>query len=424
MQMLDTFLLQPMSAKKAKAARRQAAAHDPAVQATRHAQRHAPSWPLLAIRVLGALGLVIGVYLSVLHYQAGAGGSIESAFCGTGTTVNCSLVLSSAYATLFGVPVAVLAAGSYVILLASTFLAVPGLTVLLCGWMFVFSLYMAAISFFSIEAVCPLCTGLYLVNLGLFVSAVVQGRTDATITRPRLAYAALGFSIVLLGIGLTQTEDAAHVTPLQEYIAPPPAEMDMGFVRYYYDQPAVVLRGSERHVEGPADAVLTIHEFVDFRCPQCARARDTLLKFQHANPDDVRIVFRHYPLDQQCNTGMKSQVHPGACAASMAAECAAEQEKFWEYADLLFADQTKFKRTDFDAHARTARLDFEQFSTCMDDGRTEALVKNDIDEALRLEIEATPTLVVNGRIIRGLPPVGKLASLVTLQKQQETGSAP
>lgn len=417
-------MLQPMSAKKAKAARRKAATHDPAVQTARHAQRHAPSWPLLAIRILGALGLVIGVYLSVLHYQAGASGSIESAFCGSGTTVNCSLVLSSAYATLLGIPVAVLAAGSYATLLASTFLAAPGLTVLLCGWMFVFSLYMAAVSFFTIGAVCPLCTGLYLVNLGLFVSALVQGRTDHTITPPRLAYAALGFSIVLLAIGLTQTEDAAHVTPLQEYLAPPPAEMDMSFVRYYYDQPAVVLRGSERHVEGPADAALTIHEFVDFRCPQCANARDTLLKFQHANPDDVRIVFRHYPLDQQCNTSMQGQVHPGACAASMAAECAAEQGKFWEYADLLFADQAKFKRADFDAHARTARLDFEQFSACMDDGHTEALVKNDIDEALRLEIKATPTLVVNGRLIRGLPPVNKLATLVTLQKQQETSGTP
>ena len=417
-------MLQPMSAKKAKAARRKTATHDPAVQTERHAQRRVPSWPPLAIRVLGALGLIIGVYLSVLHYQAGTSGSIESAFCGSGTTVNCSLVLSSAYATLFGIPVAVLAAGSYAVLLASTFLAAPGLTSLLCGWMFVFSLYMAAVSFFTIGAVCPLCTGLYLVNLGLFASALVQGRADHTITPPRLAYATLGFSVLLLGIGLTQTEDAAHVTPLQEYLAPSPAEMDMSFVRYYYDQPAVVLRGSERHVEGPADAMLTIHEFVDFRCPQCAKARDTLLKFQRANPDDVRIVFRHYPLDQQCNTSMQGQVHPGACAASMAAECAAEQGKFWEYADLLFAEQTRFKRTDFDAHARTARLDFEQFSACMDDGRATALVKNDIDEALRLEIKATPTLVVNGRVIRGLPPVSKLATLVTLQKQQETGGVP
>ncbi len=424
MQMLDTFLLQPMSAKKAKAARRKAATPDPALQTTRQGARRAPSWPMLAIRVLGALGLVLGVYLSLLHYQAGASGSIGSALCGSGTTVNCSLVLSSAYAMLFEVPVAMLAAGTYAALLASTFLAPPGLTVLLCGWMFVFSLYMAAISFFTIGAVCPVCTGLYVVNLGLLVSAVAQARADQTLTRPRLASASLGFAVGLLGIGLTQAENAASVTPLQEYLAPSPAEMDQSFVRYYYDQPAVVLRGSERHVEGPADAVLTIHEFVDFRCPQCARARDTLLKFQRANPNDVRVVFRHYPLDQQCNTSMKGQVHPGACGASMAAECAAEQGKFWEYADLLFAEQTKFKRTDFDAHARTARLDFEQFCACMDDGRTEALVKNDIDEALRLGVEATPTLVVNGRLIRGLPPVHKLASLVTLQKQPDTSATP
>ncbi len=417
-------MLQPMSAKKAKAERRKAATQETATQAERNAKNPVPSWPPLVLRVLGALGLAIGLYLSILHYQAGASGPIESAFCGTGTTVNCSLVLSSAYATLFGIPVAVLATGSYAALLASTFLAGSGLTILLCGWMFVFSLYMAALSFFTLGAVCPLCTGLYVVNIGLFISAVVLGRADNTITTSRLAYAALGFGIFLLGIGLTQTEDAAHGTPLQEYLAPTPADMDMSFVRYYYDQPAVVLRGSERHVEGPSDAVLTIHEFVDFRCPQCANARDTLMKFQRANPSDVRIVFRHYPLDQQCNTGMQSQVHPGACAAARAAECAAEQGKFWEYADRLFAEQTEFKRTDFDAHARTARLDFEQFGACMDDGRTEALVKNDIDEALRLEIKATPTLVVNGRIIRGLPPVNKLATLVTLQKQQETGGTP
>ena len=417
-------MLQPMSAKKAKAERRKAATQETATSWERNALRYVPNWPPRALRVLGALGLALGIYLSVLHYQAGASGTIESAFCGTGTTVNCSLVLSSAYATLFGVPVAVLAAGSYAALLVSTFLATPGLTILLCGWMFVFSLYMAALSFFKIGAVCLLCTGLYVVNIGLFISAVALGRAHNTITTPRLAFAALGCALFVLGIGLTQTQDAAHVTPLQEYLAPPPAEMDRSFVRYYYDQPAVVLRGAERHVKGPSDAVLTIHEFVDFRCPQCANARDILLKFQHANPSDVRIVFRHYPLDQQCNTGMKSQVHPGACAAAGAAECAAEQGKFWEYAGLLFADQTKFKRTDFETHARTARLDFEQFSACMDEGRTEALVKNDIDEATRIEVKATPTLVVNGRLIRGLPPIKKLATLVTLQKQQATGGTP
>ena len=412
-------ILQPMSAKKAKAERRQAAAQAAARQVKENSHSQTPSWPLLAIRILGAIGLAIGVYLSVLHYQAGASGTIESAFCGTGTTVNCSLVLGSVYAQLFGVPVAALAAATYVTLLGSTFLASPGLTILLCGWMFVFSLYMAALSLFKIGAICTMCTGLYLINTGLFISAIVMGRASNTVTTPRLAYTALGFAVFLLGIGLTQTKDAAFVTAPKEYLPPAQADIDLNFVRYYHEQPAVVLRGSERHIEGPSNAVLTIHEFVDFRCPQCARARETLMKFQHANPNDVRVVFRHYPLDQQCNPGMRSQVHPGACAAAMAAECAGEQGKFWEYADLLFANQANFRRVDFEAHAQTARLDVEQFTTCMDDGRTEALVKNDIDEAIRLEVKATPTLVVNGRLIRGLPPVKKLATLVTHQKQQE-----
>ena len=403
-----------MSAKKAKADRRKVAQQDGA----HHAPTRVPSWPFLAIRILGALGLGIGMYLSVLHYQAGAEGGIDSAFCGTGTTVNCSLVLSSAYATLFGVPVALWATAAYAALLATTLLSSTGLSLFLCGWIFVFSAYMAELSFITIGAICPLCMSLYLINIGLLISAFVLGRANGALTTPRLAYILTGFAVVLLGIGLAQTKEAATAVTPQQFIAPAPADMDMSFVRYYQEQPAVVLRGAERHVEGPSDAGLTIHEFVDFRCPQCAQARRVLSRLQHANPNDVRIVFRHYPLDQQCNTAMKGQVHPGACTAALAAECAGEQGKFWEYADLLFADQTKYKREDFEEHAKTAGLDSEPFSTCLDERRHESLVKSDIQEAHRIEIKATPTLVINGRVIRGIPPIKKLASLVTLQNKQ------
>ena len=408
-------MLQSMSAKKAKAERRRVAQQGDAHQTP---PPQISSWPLLTIRILGALGLGIGMYLSVLHYQAGADGGIDSAFCGTGTTVNCSLVLSSAYAQLFGVPVALWATVAYAALLATTLLSSTGLSLFLCGWMFAFSVYMAGLSFIKIGAICPLCTSLYLINIGLLISALVLGRANGVLTTPRLACAFTGFVVVLLGIGLTQTKIAATVATPQEFIAPAPAKMDMDFVRYYHEQPAVVLRGAERHVKGPSDAGLTIHEFVDFRCPQCAQARTVLSRLQYANPDDVRIVFRHYPLDQQCNPAMKGQVHPGACTAALAAECAGEQGKFWEYADLLFTHQAKFKREDFEEHARTTGLDFEPFSTCLDERRHESLVQNDIQEARRIEIKATPTLVINGRVIRGIPPVKKLASLVTLQKKQ------
>lgn len=407
-----------MSAKKIKAERRAAAERRTVPPPDGRAGLRGPGRALWIVRGLAGIGLGLAGYLTLLHYEAGATGEIESPLCGAGATINCNLVLGSAYATLFGWPVALYAAATYAALLAGTFLATLWPALLLCGWAFVFSVYMAGLSFFGIGAVCPLCTALYAVNFGLAVSGGLLGRATGSLSGAGLGFAALGFAVVLTGIGLTQARDAAFVTPPQDFLPPVAEDMDAGFVRYYYQQPAVVLRGEDRHVKGPPDAVLTLHEFVDFRCPQCAIASETLHRFQRANPDDVRLVFRHYPLDRGCNSGMKNQVHPGACAAAVAAECAGEQGKFWEYADLLFADQVRFARADFEAHAEALRLNLDGFRACLEETRIRDLVRDDIKEAERIEVQATPTLVANGRLIQGVPPAGKLATLVTLVKTQ------
>ena len=93
-----------MSAKKIKAARRSATR----IEAIRPVPVAPKGWPLLTIRVLATLGLSIGTYLTVLHYQAGTSGTIDSPFCGVGTLVNCSAVLGSAYARILSLPVALI----------------------------------------------------------------------------------------------------------------------------------------------------------------------------------------------------------------------------------------------------------------------------------------------------------------------------
>jgi protein-disulfide isomerase len=143
-----------------------------------------------------------------------------------------------------------------------------------------------------------------------------------------------------------------------------------------------------------------------------------LSRLQAANPDDMRIIFRHYPLDQTCNPNLRAQVHPGACAAAIAAECASEQGKFWEYADLLFADQKQYTRQDLEGHAATLDLDLEGFAACLDDSRMRSRIDEDIEEAERINVKATPTLIINGRLIEGAPPPEKLATLITLEKQR------
>lgn len=113
---------------------------------------------------------------------------------------------------------------------------------------------------------------------------------------------------------------------------------------------------------------------------------------------DVRLVFRHFPLDTSCNPGVPRQIHPTACAAAIAAECAGAQGKFWEYHDYLFDHQDT---SDFVGAARRLGLDAEQFRDCVGRDAAEAVVARDVTRGVDLGIESTPTTYLNGRTIKG-----------------------
>jgi protein-disulfide isomerase len=222
----------------------------------------------------------------------------------------------------------------------------------------------------------------------------------------------------LSGIGWLQHSAAVTATVVDHTRTEP--STDAEFLRHYHSRPHVALSGAERHTKGTADAVLTIAEFVDFRCPSCAQARVVLGELLKQYPEDVRIIFRHYPLDRSCNTSLPRQVHATACAASAAAECASEQGKFWEYADLLFSDQKVYTPRDFQTYAGAVSLDMDEFNACIADGRMRGVVRQDIEEAHRINIKATPSLVINGRLVEGLPSLDKLVALVVLEKSKIT----
>jgi protein-disulfide isomerase len=143
-----------------------------------------------------------------------------------------------------------------------------------------------------------------------------------------------------------------------------------------------------------------------------------LKQISDGNPNDIRVIFRHYPLDSTCNPSVTVQVHPGSCAASIAAECAGSQGQFWEFADLLFADQKEYTRTDLEQLAKKLNLDAGRFQSCLDDSKTKDLIRRDVEEAERIGVKATPTFVINGHFIEGLPTANKLASLVTVERQR------
>lgn len=368
----------------------------------------APPGLLLPLRILAALGLAVGVYLSILHYHAGSSGVIDSPLCAISATLNCNAVLGSTYARLFKIPVATWAALTYALILGVSFLSNLRLLTLLCYWAFAFSVYMAGISLFSIKSACLFCMTLYAINTGLFVCAVLLARVSADFQVQQLLYKLAACAVLVVGLAWWQTRAPAIAASRQPE-----------WFKNYLKQRKVALQAAERYTKGQPVASVTISEFVDFRCPACARLREALTSVLEKHATDARVVFHHYPLDNECNPSLPQQVHAASCLASYAAECAGEQGKFWEYADQLFMNQNRvYSRPDLEVYANTVGLNVNDFNACMNAGRTKQFVRNDIEEAHRIGVNSTPTLVINGRVLPGAPTPEQFAAIIDYEKQQ------
>jgi len=160
---------------------------------------------------------------------------------------------------------------------------------------------------------------------------------------------------------------------------------------------------------GPADAPVTIVEFSDFQCPFCGRAASTVKKIHERYPQQVRIVYRHLPLDQ---------IHPNARPAAEASICADQQGKFWEFHDRIFANQRALANEDLQRYAKETGLDLAAFDSCMKDPKTRAQVDADLSAATQAARAAgkrglgTPAFFVNGVLVSGAKPADEFYRLI------------
>jgi protein-disulfide isomerase len=145
---------------------------------------------------------------------------------------------------------------------------------------------------------------------------------------------------------------------------------------------------------GPRAAPVTVVIFSDFQCPFCTRVEPTLAQLQKAYPNDVRVVWKNYPL----------AMHPQAMPAALAAEAAREQGKFWEMHDLMFQNQGQLAPAQFEAWAKQLGLDAKKFQAASAAPSTRARVEEDARLGARFAAQGTPTLYVNCRQVVGAQP--------------------
>jgi protein-disulfide isomerase len=153
---------------------------------------------------------------------------------------------------------------------------------------------------------------------------------------------------------------------------------------------------------GNPEAPVTVVEFSDFQCPFCVRARPTVNRVRATYGDDVRWVFRHFPLS----------IHEQAPKAAEAAVCAGDQDRFWEMHDQLWENRGQLQIADLKDDAATLKLNTEAFGECLDSGRNAALVEKDTEEGVQLGVSGTPAFFINGRPLIGAQPFEAFASVI------------
>ena len=159
-------------------------------------------------------------------------------------------------------------------------------------------------------------------------------------------------------------------------------------------------------LRGSPKASVTIVEFSDFQCPFCRKLQPTLKSLLSKYDGKVSLAYRDFPL-----RGMHGQAELGAEAA----RCAADQGKFWEFHDLLFANPEKLNRTGLLELARSLQLNEGPFESCLSSGKHRAAVEKDLQDGIQAGVMGTPSVFINGTLLSGAQPESMYERVIELE---------
>jgi protein-disulfide isomerase len=141
------------------------------------------------------------------------------------------------------------------------------------------------------------------------------------------------------------------------------------------------------HIQGPADASVTLLEYGDYECPYCGAAYPIVKEVQDRMGDQLRFVFRNFPITTS---------HPHAEQAAEAAEAAGSQGRFWEMHDTLYENQRRLGDADLRSYAARLGLDLESFERDVAEHVHAPRVREDFMSGVRSGVNGTPTFYING----------------------------
>jgi protein-disulfide isomerase len=369
----------------------------------------------VAAVLLCAFGVAVSIELTRIHVFVHTDPEYHSV-CAMSEGVNCETVAVSPYSVFAGLPVSVWGIAGYALMGALGLWAASrrrlhpswpwGLLILLAIFSAGASAVLAFVSATRIDSLCLFCMGTYAINAALLALCIVAlskarlrlgtalaGDLRALFARPVLAAALIAAGAATL-VALEAFVPTYWKTPGWDDLPPLASGTD----------------GDGHHWIGARDPELTIVEFSDYECPHCRAAHKDVRLLAADQPDRIRLVHRHFPLDRACNPSLKRPFHERACELAEAAECAALQGRFWEMNDALFSIQDTVKTKDVDPVDIAVRLglDRSELARCLERHETADRIEGDLRAARDRKLRGTPSFVIGEKAFMGRIPKREL----------------
>jgi protein-disulfide isomerase/rhodanese-related sulfurtransferase len=304
----------------------------------------------------------------------------------------CDAVRASSYAHLFGLPLPAYGVASYAVLalliLAEDLFSAPQRRMLqfavmgLSGFGFVFSVYLTSLEAFVIHAWCAWCVVSAFVVTGIFALSLFELRRSLTPADPAAAIASVRTNFVLGVVALLLGIPAFLLLSQHGELADAPEASSQAL--------AERLVHPDSHMTGNLSAPLTVVEFGDFECPACGLSEEAAAQVRTQYGDRIRFVFRQFPI---------TKIHPQAEKAAEASECAAQQGKFWEAVEKLYAKQTDLSVDALKRYAAELGLDKSRFNQCLDSGEAASRITQDLADGRAVGVRGTPTFFIGRKIV-------------------------
>jgi protein-disulfide isomerase/uncharacterized membrane protein len=360
--------------------------------------------------LLGLAGLTVSIYLSISHYRVYTDIGYRS-FCAISKAINCDTVSQSPYSILLGLPVPVWGiVGYFLFLLLASMTASKAakrqrLWALLIFISLVFCIYsiiLALISTFIIHSYCIMCIICYAINfLLLYYTWLTRNRfknerflsglkkdvifcwIKRKITFPLLAASGLG---VIALVTFTPAYWRLQSPPLTENI------------------PMGVTQQGHPWI-GAEHPKLVITEYTDYQCFQCKKMHYFIRQLIAQYPEKIRLVHRHFPMDQGFNPIVKAPFHVGSGEMALLAISAVDDDHFWQINDALFEMAGNHQNINIKELAQKVGMDYRHLVFGLKNRIIRNRLQQDIISGLKLNINGTPAFVIDGKVyFAKIPP--------------------